>query len=421
MLLSKNAVTRLQAIVLIVIIVVAAVIVGVGYYYLTRPTGEESRSIKVGHFGPLTFDSGKNIRDGALLAVEQINAAGGVLGRNMTFIEADDQMSAETGISAVEKLVLTDKVDVVIGGYLSGIMAATLHVAEDNKVPWIGCSGGATVITDTIIQNNYKYCFMCNPGWENWAVAQAEAMVDLIKELNYTKIAVIYDELEWTSDIAAACIPLYEENFDVVYYTRVDFLTEDFTIELNICKERGAQIIDVVLAAAGPYFISQWYAMKIPALVAGMDVLAGSGAYWDETDGKCYSECDVALGYMGPVTAKTVPYYEAFQARFGYIPYCDAAMGYDAVYMYKEALEIAGTTDPEAVVDALWQVEYVGINPPGIFSFDNKTHHLYVGPDRPLKVGITQWQGPAPEGLKIIYPFDQPYTADIVFPPWLQG
>jgi branched-chain amino acid transport system substrate-binding protein len=119
-------------------------------------------SIKVGVVLPLT---GKLAKFGEienksfLMAVDEINAAGGVNGKKIDLIIEDTTGKPDVGRSAIEKLIAQDKVIVVGGGYSSSVTWATIAVAQQRKVPFLVNTGSA----DRITEQGWKYIFRLNP------------------------------------------------------------------------------------------------------------------------------------------------------------------------------------------------------------------------------------------------------------------
>jgi branched-chain amino acid transport system substrate-binding protein len=89
--------------------------------------------IKVGVIGPFKLTPGRDIQEAATLAAEEINAAGGVLGRKLELVFAETEQNPEKGKTAVERLLFVDKVDVVIGEHRSEVALAVQPILMENK------------------------------------------------------------------------------------------------------------------------------------------------------------------------------------------------------------------------------------------------------------------------------------------------
>ena len=91
--------------------------------------------IKVGVSTAVQLQIGRDTRDGAQLAIDEINAKGGLLGRKLAMVVADETEDPEKGISAIKKLTADEKVDAIVGGYTSGVVLAQLpHIAAAKTV-----------------------------------------------------------------------------------------------------------------------------------------------------------------------------------------------------------------------------------------------------------------------------------------------
>ena len=99
-----------------------------------------AQTIKIGVIqpltGPLAFN-GNNDVNGAKLAVKEINASGGVLGKKIELVIEDGQCKPADSVNAAEKLIVRDKVPAIMGGFCSGATAAIMPVAERYKIPLV--------------------------------------------------------------------------------------------------------------------------------------------------------------------------------------------------------------------------------------------------------------------------------------------
>ena len=140
-------------------LVVVAAILSLG---LAASTGFAAETVKVGVLLPLTGSQAKfgEIEKRSFeMAAEEINAKGGVNGKQIELLFEDDTGKPDVGRSAVEKLISRDKVPVITGGYSSSVTAAAAPVAQQFKVPFVICTGSA----DDITEKGYDYIFRINP------------------------------------------------------------------------------------------------------------------------------------------------------------------------------------------------------------------------------------------------------------------
>ena len=121
----------------IVWLIVIVVVIWAGWALLDKAPEAEAGPIMIGFIGPLTGDAaayGEPERDVVALAVEEINAAGGINGRQISVIYEDGKCDGTASASAAQKLVNVDKVKVIIGGFCSGETLGAAPIAEQNKV-----------------------------------------------------------------------------------------------------------------------------------------------------------------------------------------------------------------------------------------------------------------------------------------------
>src|SRR5437764_484149 len=129
--------------------------------------------IRIGITTPMQLAVGRDSQDGAQLAIDEINAKGGVLGRRLEMVVADETENPETGITAVKKLTSDEKVDVLVGGYSSGVTLAQLPHISTAKTIYLGIGAASPAITAKVKTDNenYKYIFRVNPLNSKWLAA----------------------------------------------------------------------------------------------------------------------------------------------------------------------------------------------------------------------------------------------------------
>src|SRR6476620_10091941 len=125
------------------------------------PAQAQSRPIRIGVPAAMQLQVGRDTQDGIKMAIDDLNAKGGVLGRKLEMVVADETENPETGISAIKKLTADEKVDVLIGGYTSGVTLAQLPHISRAKTLYLGVGAASPAITQRVKQEyeNYKYIF----------------------------------------------------------------------------------------------------------------------------------------------------------------------------------------------------------------------------------------------------------------------
>ena len=244
---------------------IAALLVCLALGAVAGSAAAQSGPIRIGVPTAIQVQVGRDTIDSLQMGVDEINAKGGVLGRKLELVIADETENPEAGINAVKKLTADDKVDVLIGGYTSGVTLAQLpHVARAKTI-YLGIGAASPSITQRVRQDydNYKYIFRVNPIN---AAHQARAVADYISgfvmgEMGWKKIAIIGENAKWVQDL----VPVLKKGAvdagaDVRLAEFFDTQTSDFSPLLAKVKESEAQYLIVILShGSSDVFVKQWY------------------------------------------------------------------------------------------------------------------------------------------------------------------
>ena len=327
--------------------------------------GSGSSTIKVGGVAPLSGGVavyGVECKNGIDLAIEEINAAGGINGKTLEFICEDDEGDPAKSVNAYTKLVTNDGVVYVIGSLTSGCTIALTNLAQNQKILQIAPAATATAVTDA---GNYIFraCFI-DPfqgrvggkfAFENLSAKKAAILYDIGNdysvgltenfESEFTKLggSIVSKESYATGDkdFNAQLTKIKAAKPDVVY------LPDYYGTVALIAKQLRAQGIDTPIVGA-----DGWDGLTENA---GDEVLNGyySNHYAEDSD--------------SPAVQKFVG---SFKAKYNKSPNSFAALGYDSVYMLKDAILKAGTTDGEKVRAAFETTD--GDYVTGHITFDEK-------------------------------------------------
>src|SRR6516165_6265449 len=121
----------------------------------------QSNPIKVGVIGPFKLTPGRDIQEAASMAVDEIDASGGVLGRKIELVFAETEQNPEKGKTAVERLLFVDKVDVVLGEHRSEVALAVQPIIMENKKIFLATGTASPLLSENVLKdyNTYKYYF----------------------------------------------------------------------------------------------------------------------------------------------------------------------------------------------------------------------------------------------------------------------
>ncbi len=353
---------------IISIIVILVIVLAIGaYFFFVQQSGrdkKEPEEIVIGYnadqsIGP-TAAFGVWGRQGFEIAIEEINAEGGILGRKIKPIIFDDKADASTSKKNIEQLIFEHRALAVIGPASSVNALYWLDLAQDNELIVFPHIATATEITTKYSERPKNYIF----GIRTLDKDQARLSVAwLIKETNNGKIAVIHDSTSYGTQ------GLKDVNETLTRWGKVPVFVGEFNrgagieelielIESAKTVEADA-IIFYALADSTADFLkaSEEVANYEPVL---MGTAANASILW-QLSGSLASK----IVFTAPVSAnfneKTKELNQKIIDKYGEAPIIlsSAASGYDAVYLLKAAIEKAGTIDNSAVRDALENIERI--------------------------------------------------------------
>jgi len=207
--------------------------------------------IKIGEVGPLSppggYEDGKLMLDAAKLAEEEINAAGGVLGRPIKVIEADTRGKPEEGTAAAERLITQEKVVAIFGEFHSGVFLAEMEVAHKNGIPIMAVDVWANKIT----AKGYPEVFRVAPA----QAIIANRYADWIAAAGFKNVLVMYEKTdggEGHRDVLLAGLKRHGVKYDVV---GVDLNQTEFTAQLQrlLAHEPPYDLLAAAYSEAGLY------------------------------------------------------------------------------------------------------------------------------------------------------------------------
>ena len=299
------------------------------------------------------------------MAAEQVNAEGGVLGRNLTVVAEDDgsetpPLDIAVASNALTKLITVDKADYIVTSNPSNILVFQDIAAEHKKILFSVWASG-TELNQRVSDNYDKYKYFFRTFAPNSTVASRLLVSSLITLKNYTgftKVALLVQDapqFRASASLLNSTLPQY--GFDIVYSGAVLFSATDFTSQFAAIEASGAEIlVPIIITQAGIFFVKEWDERQSPFVVWGINAMVQTSSSWNLTEGKCEyvssNGLPVVAGY--PWTNKSLPARAAFIQRWGEPPSDIAAAAYDTVrFILPDAIKRAGTTETEAVIKTL--------------------------------------------------------------------
>ncbi len=338
-------------------------------------------TVKVGALYPLTGDLaklGEENKNGLQLAIDEINAAGGIKslgGAKIELVWGDSQGKPEIGISEVTRLVEQEKVVAIIGAYQSGVTTPATQEAERLGVPFIV----SMAVSDKITERGFKYTFRICPKASWYAKDQVTFTKDLkeLAGLDVKKVALLHEDTDFGESTAAGQKKyLQEAGIEMLIEVKYSASAADLTTEVAKVKATNPDAVltvtylnDSVLIARAREALGM---MNIPFIdAAGGTVdpefikqLGPAAEGW-------FTEIEFTKYAAGADVLNN-----AFKAKYGNDITGNGAYAYQAGYVIADSLERAASTDRTAVRDAIAKTDMAS-GPHMVLPTD----HIFFGED----------------------------------------
>lgn len=371
--------------------------------------------VKIGVIAPFNTPPGEGLLNAARMAAEDINAAGGIGGRKLELVIANDEYKPDAAVNAYKKLVLSDKVAAVIGTASSGVSMAVVDQMVRYKVPFISTGAATLQLSEKVEKeyDKYKYWFRVMHTTDDLAGSLSDFAVRFLKkELGFDRVAILAENAVWAKGLLPSVKQsLSQGGINVVAEETFDVDTKDFKPLLTkVTRSNPQYIIDLSSHVDGSIYVKQWGELQGPPMF-GVNASGASTRFWKDTDGNAISHMDLIVGsYRVALTPKTIPWYDRYLAKWKVSPDYTSGYTYDALFILKQALERAGA-DPDKLVRALESTDFVGVAARWAFE---KNHNSKFGPGF-RTMGVTQWRADGERA--VIWP-PEIKTADFILPPW---
>lgn len=332
------------------------------------PAAATGDTIVIGTISPNTGNLaayGESVVNSINLAVEEINADGGVLGKQLAVISYDDKGDSTEGANAFNKLVGED-VCAIIGSVTSGVTAGLASLADESQIVLLTPTATADTITES---DNYVFRTCFKDSYQGKMAAKFAA-----EELGVTKVAVLYASGDaYSAGLREAFVDSAKELGLEIVAEESSSSTDDteFSSQLTNIAASGAEFLfaPYYYNAVGPYIVPQARAAGYEGVIMGADGFDGTvGTMVD--DKSLYNSCYFTNHYSPDDTSETVQaFVKAYTDKYGAESLnALGALAYDSVYMLADAIEKAGSTDRTAIRDAMSGMSFSGVT--GSFVLD---------------------------------------------------
>lgn len=343
-------------------------------------TATAQSTVKIGSIlsvtGPAAF-LGEDMKAGMELAIEEINAKGGIQGKKIEWFFYDAESQTQKGLTATRRLIDQDKVDAIVGGgNMSGMAIAMLGLTEKAALPFMSTEGAMDIVTP-----------VAERAWTFKSTADDEQVMDRLADYflkkGMKKVAFLGDSSGFGQSAAGQLKKVAARRGLDVIYESFNPSDTDMLPQLSKIRDSGAQaVICWTVTPAGVVFLKQAQQLGLDSKMA----LIHSYGFVDQRYMQLAGDAAKNLLLVSvkfpvgadlpdsdPQKARIAALTKAFEAKFKRKPNQFAAQTYDAIWLTANAMEKAGGTDRAKVRDALaatraWQ----GVG--GVFNFAKDRH-----------------------------------------------
>jgi branched-chain amino acid transport system substrate-binding protein len=299
---------------------------------------------------PSTYTN--DVRDGFKMAVDKINAKGGVLGKKLEFVTRDDKFKVDLGLSAAKELIMREKVDILMGTINSAVALAVSDLAKKEKVPLLVTYSKSDKITGA---KGHKYVFSMN---ENTEMAGRAAAAALAKK-PYVKYWIAGDDYEYGHAIADAAwnhLKKLKPEVELLGQSWWKVGEPDFTpyITSILAAKPDAAIIATGGAGCVPFLKAAkatGFNERVPFFMHTATELSTLRPLGLEAPEGVMGTSDYYFYF--PETPENKAFVEEFRKAYDRYPSFGSLIGWFTAQFIAKAYEKAGKVDPEKFVEAL--------------------------------------------------------------------
>lgn len=334
-------------------------------------SNDSGDTIKLGWYGPLSGSAasvGISGETAAKLAVKQINEAGGVLGKQIELIEYDDQGSTEISVKNITRLIEQDHVVGIVGSHLSASVLATSDISEEAKIVQFG-TGTSGIWTNIGLSYTFRST-VCSSLFNQGCY---ESMVTM----GATKIATLSAETEYAQLATKTVADLIKEGGLMTVVAQEGYTSGDTDFSGQITKMLAVGPDGVLINGGGEdlgKIVKQLRMQGYDGYIYGIESLADQQTM--ELAGEYADGVIFTCAYFVPQNIEDAlsdaerDFLTAYQAEYNDLPVSEVAYrAYDGMNLLCQAIELAGSTDGDAIRDAVLSNTFTGIA--GTFDFSD--------------------------------------------------
>ncbi|AXT26566.1 hypothetical protein D1823_08235 [Ruegeria sp. AD91A] len=326
--------------------------------------------IKVGFIGSLSSDTGLSTLRGAEIAIEELNANGGVMGQQITLVSADTGQDPTEGIRAYEYLAETEEVDFIISGSIDDVSLGWLPRMQEYRIPTLDTWTSYIGIIDMVVEDPEGMApyFMNIASDEALATLYINFGADVLKEkMGWDSVVILAEDTAFgeaiTGLVTEALAPVAGiEVKDIITY---DVATVDFAPIFSRAQDTGADFIYQVSSVNSQVVSSQYVKLQVPMAMTGVNVAALGMEYWEDTGG-----AGGGISTLSPIPSvgfrldpASQEFVDTYQAKYDSRPLLPHFNGFNAYHGLKQAMaaaeEAGGFDNVEGWADAMKKQDLV--------------------------------------------------------------
>jgi branched-chain amino acid transport system substrate-binding protein len=342
----------------------ASLLLGLTALFGTPLLAEAQEEIRLGAFLPISgisADVGAQMKAGTEVAAERMGTIQ-VGGKPMKVhvIWYDDEGKGDVGLNVVTRALTVDKIHVGMGFLSSDVFIRVMDEFQKASTPVVTCCSASLKIGEKIAQNKMQYVFQLSPTANDIVRSVTAAVAQHVKP---KKIAMLNENTDAGRDfsrIAREWFAANAKDAEIVADEFVDRGVTDLTPQFAKIKRSGAQvIIGEVYGSSGSVLFSQWYELKVPALMAHMGATVSAQTFIDQY----VKQTDLAIinnrWWPAKYSELSEPMMAAYKKKTGTDATNFAVQAHDATLVLLEAIQKAGSLDPQKIQAALESATFV--------------------------------------------------------------
>ena len=429
--------------------VMTAIAVMLATVFASPAFAQDKPPVVVGYIGSFASDTGRSTIRGAEIAIEEINAKGGILGgRMIKLVKADTRQDVIEGIKAYEYLNEVEKVDFIISGSIDDVSLGWLPRMVEYRTPTLDTWTSFIGIIDKVVEDyeTYKMYFMNVANDFALATLYVDFGKDVLaKQLNWQTTVVLQEDTAFGGGVFELVDQMLapEANIKILDTIVYDVNTVDFAPIFNKAAQLKPDFLYLISAVNSQVVSSQYVKLQVPVPMTGINVAAFGMDYWNDTGGQ-----GGGISTLSPIPSvgfalddRSAAFVKKYQEKYGserpIFPHFNGFNAYYGMYNALNAAERAGgfkpldkwvtemeNADIKIYKDGQLWLRYAYWKPGEIEPRTNRqyTHNIKFDIQPPLDDGapsmvVIQWYEDGTAG--VVYP-PKYATGEFIVPPWIK-